>query len=88
MTTDEARALRDAIADQIRACPPEAIARLLESDPSENITIQTRAVLVTPAGPVRLALSIQHEQNAPRADGAPIPAGHYADVARKGGAFD
>lgn len=89
MTTEEATWLRDEIVKRLAGCPPEAIARLLTSDPAENVMMQIVAHLVTPSGRVDLALVLCHAENAPQSDGAPIPAEHYAEVARRGGgAFD
>lgn len=88
MTTEEAAWLRDQIIRQLTACPPEAIARLVSSDPAENVMIQVKATLVTRGEPVSIVLAIMHAENAPTSEGVPLPAEHYADVERRGGSFD
>lgn len=85
MTTEEAAWFRDQIIRQLQACPPEAIARLVSSDPAENVMMQVRAAIVGPDGPVSITLCLMHSENAPQSEGAPIPAEHYRDVAEKGG---
>lgn len=85
MTTEEATHVRSQIVAALSACPPGAIARLITSDPTENVVIQAKATIRTPDGDVVIVVVLMHEANGPQPEGPAIPAEHYQDAATKGG---
>lgn len=85
LLTDEQAALVIArIQALLETMPPAALARLVSSEPAENIHIQVPVGIVRPDGaPVVITLDISLAENAPLAETPPIPVDHFADRSGK-----